>query len=349
VGRKLAVCWIAVVGLGVPGLASASPAGSQVSGTQSRLGRPLASGEVTGRVVYIDGSSFIVRTAGRAKGVVHALTVAANRITRHNYPYVYGGGHSHAGKPSRGMGGTGHKGHRVGYDCSGSVAAVLAAGRLWRPGSGVPSEAGMIKELRARHMIAPGAGKGPVQVTLYDDPGVHIFMNIDGRFFGTSAGGPPGDRAGGPGWLGTSAPDATTSWYKRYHFVSRVLKGSTKSGQNVTFRLTGRPSFAALLARGANVRVSYEETQVGTMMATGVTYAKTKTVTGTVTTLAPDASSFTIQKTGGGSMTLAAGEATDAVRSLLVGASVSVSYARTKAGPVALELTLTAPPPPAAP
>ena len=38
-------------------------------------------------------------------------------------------------------------------------------------------------------MIAPGVGKGPLEVTLWDHPTVHIFMNIDGRFFGTSDGG----------------------------------------------------------------------------------------------------------------------------------------------------------------
>jgi hypothetical protein len=248
--------------------------------------------------------------------------------------------------PSTGIRGPGSNGHRVGYDCSGSVAAVLAAAGLWRPGSGVPSEAGMISELRSRHMIAAGAGKGPVAVTLYDDPGVHIFMNIDGRFFGTSAGGGAGDRAGGPGWLGTYAPDAGTRQYKRWHFLPRLLKGSTKAGHDVTFQVDGAPTFAGVLAIGEKVRVSYQEAQTGTMTATEVAYAHTSTVTGTISSVAPDASSFTMVKTGGASMTIAAGEATGVIESLLVGDPVSVTYAKTKSGPIALNLSITGPPPP---
>ena len=57
-----------------------------------------------------------------------------------------------------------------------------------RLGSGVPNDAGVISYLRQRGEIAPGAGDGPQEVTLYDDPDVHIFMNINGRFFGTSDG-----------------------------------------------------------------------------------------------------------------------------------------------------------------
>ncbi len=318
----------------------------QNSGARGAAARPLARGQVTGKIIYLDSSSFIIRTAGRARSVVNALTEAANRIARHNYPYVYGGGHSHAGTPSIGIRGPGYNGHRVGYDCSGSVAAVLAGAGLWRPGSGVPSEAGMISELRSRHMLARGAGKGPVAVTLYDDPGVHIFMNIDGRFFGTSAGAEAGDRAGGPGWLGTYAPDAGIRAYKSWHFVPRLLKGSTKAGHDVTFQLGGAPSLAAALARGEKVRVSYQEAQTGTMTATAVAFARTATATGTVTSVAPDASSFTIAKRGGASMTIAAGEVPAIVESLIVGDPVSVTYTKTKSGLIALDLGVTGPPPP---
>lgn len=342
-------CSILGVGLGVPALAAASPAVPDTSAAQSASAHSLAHGEVAGTVVYIDGSSFIVRTAGRAKSVVNALTDAANQITRHNYPYVYGGGHSHAGTPSTGIRGPGSNGHRVGYDCSGSVAAVLAGAGLWRPGSGVPSDAGMISELRARHMITRGVARGPVAVTLYDDPGVHIFMNIDGRFFGTSAGGAAGDSAGGAGWLGTYAPDAGTRAYEAWHFLPKRLKGSTKAGHDVSFQLDGAPGVGAALGMGEQVRVSYKETQTGTMTATNVSYAHTATVTGTVTAVAPDASSFTITKTGGGAMMIAAGQTNGVVESLLVGASVSVTYTTTKSGPIALSLSVTGSPPPPPP
>lgn len=344
---KLVLCCCVALVLGTPVLAAASPATTQL-GAASRLpARPLAHGTVRGQVVYMDGSSFIIRTPGRARGVVNALTTAANKITRRDYPYVYGGGHSHAGTPSIGIRGPGYNGHRVGYDCSGSVAAVLAGAGLWHPGSGVPADNGIIAELRSRHLIARGAGRGPVAVTLYDDPGVHIFMNIDGRFFGTSAGANAGDRRGGPGWLGTYAPDATTHQYKRYHFLPRVLRASTRAGHDVTFQIDGAPSFAAVLAPGESVRVSYTETQAGIMLATGVVYSHTATTTGTVTYLAPDASSFTIQTADGQSMSLAAGEAQAVVSSLVVGDSVSVTYLTTRTGPAALAVTVTGSPPPA--
>jgi hypothetical protein len=308
-------------------------------------GRPLARGVVTGRIIYLDGSSFIVRTAGRSTGVVNALTATANEITQRNYPYVYGGGHSHAGTPSTGIKGPGYNGRRVGYDCSGSVAAVLAGGGLWRAGSGVPADSGVISELRGRHLIAKGAGKGPVAVTLYDDPGVHIFMNIDGRFFGTSAGASAGDRAGGAGWLGTYAPDATTHIYKRWHFLPRVLRGSTKAGHDVTFQLGRAPSFAGILAEGETVRVGYSESQAGIMQATSVAPAQTSTATGTVTSVAPDFSSFTVQTPGRATLTVASGEAGNVVSTLVAGDPVSVTYAKTNSGAVALSVTLTGPPP----
>ena len=327
-------------------MASASAATHSLNTAQRLPARPLSHGGVTGQVVYVDGSSLIIRTPGRATGVVNALTAAANKITQRNYPYVYGGGHSHAGTPSIGIKGPGYNGRRVGYDCSGSVAAALAGAGLWPAGSGVPADNGIISELRARHLIARGAGKGPVAVTLYDDPGVHIFMNIDGRFFGTSAGGSAGDPAGGPGWLGSSAPDATASYYKRWHFLSRALRGSTKAGHYVTFQLTGTPSFAAALAPAETVRVSYAESQAGIMVATGVAFAHTSTATGTVTAVAPDASSFTIQTASGPSLTLAAGEAASVVPSLIVGDPVSVTYATTSSGPIALSVTVTGSPPP---
>ena len=90
--------------------------------------------------------------------MVSALTGAANRVTAQDYPYVYGGGHEQVGVASIGIPGPGYNGHRIGYDSSGALAAVLVAGGLWPAGTGVPSEAGMIAQLRAEHRIAPGSG-----------------------------------------------------------------------------------------------------------------------------------------------------------------------------------------------
>ncbi len=342
---KLVFCCSIGLALAAPVVATASSAVPDV-GAASSLSARLSHGTVAGRVVSVDGSYFMIRTPGRATGVVNALTAAANKVTRRDYPYVYGGGHSHAGTPSIGIKGPGYNGHRIGYDCSGSVAAVLAGAGLWRPGSGVPADNGIIAELRARHMIAKGAGKGPVEVSLYDDPGVHIFMNIDGRFFGTSAGASAGDKKGGPGWLGTYAPDATSSQYNRFHFVSRVLRGSTKAGHDVTFQLNGTPTFGPILTSGATLRVTYSETKAGIMTATAVAFAHTSKATGTVTGVAPDYSSFTIQTSSGSSLTLAAGEAAETVSTLQLGDPVSVTYGTTKAGAVAVSVAVTGSPPP---
>jgi hypothetical protein len=63
--------------------------------------------------------------------------------------------------------GPGYNGKRIGYACSGSVAAVLAGAGLWQPGSGVPNDAGVIRQLRQQKLIAPwrwyGPGRGHAQ------------------------------------------------------------------------------------------------------------------------------------------------------------------------------------------
>jgi cell wall-associated NlpC family hydrolase len=85
----------------------------------------------TGTVTAIQSSDFTLQTAGRRTGVINALNEAANAVTEDDYPYVWGGGHAEAGVASKGIKGPGYNGRRVGYDCSGSVAAVLAGAGLW--------------------------------------------------------------------------------------------------------------------------------------------------------------------------------------------------------------------------
>ncbi|MGH2892314.1 MAG: hypothetical protein ACRDPM_03475, partial [Solirubrobacteraceae bacterium] len=147
------------------------------------------SGQAAGTVVYLGWSSFTIRTGGRRMSVVRALTAAANLVAHGDYPYVYGGGHAQAGTASIGIKGPGDNGRRIGFDCSGSVGAVLAGAGLLPAGMPVPNDAGIITELRRAKLIVPGVGRGAGAVTFYDKPNVHIFMSIDGRFFGTSDGG----------------------------------------------------------------------------------------------------------------------------------------------------------------
>lgn len=231
----------------------------------SALARPAASmpaqGVVRGTVVSLDWSELTVQRSGARMSVIGALTHAANLVASGDYPYVWGGGHTFAGTASTGMrGGPGYNGRRIGFDCSGSVAAVLAGAGVWAPGTGVPGDSGVIAQLRREHMIARGAGLGPRAVTLWDDRGVHIFIQIGERFFGTSDGGPtgPANPRGGPAWLDDGAPDTLDHHYRPWHLLSAALRGRVNTGRVITVGLAG-PLADTLggLAVGDRVGVRY--------------------------------------------------------------------------------------------
>jgi hypothetical protein len=226
--------------------------------------------EASGTVIGIARGSFAIEAAAGRMAVVNALTNAANLVTAGDFPYVYGGGHAAAGIASIGIKGPGYNGRRIGFDCSGSVAAVLSGAGVWQPTSGVPNDAGIIAQLLSEHVIARGRGHGPSEVTLYDDPGVHIFMDIDGHFFGTSDGGGGGDPAGGAGWLDDGAPDATSRVYKRYHLLLPVLRQQTTFDRILTFQTGGKASVVHGLEFGSDVNVSYTQTPTGRMTAQGI-------------------------------------------------------------------------------
>ncbi|MCL2418947.1 MAG: hypothetical protein FWD04_06625 [Conexibacteraceae bacterium] len=294
--------------------------------------QPRAPTQVTGTLTSDGAFSFIVQTPGRAVGTLNALSAAANRLTAENLPYVWGGGHGQAGIPSIGSRGPGYNGRRRGYDCSGVVAAVLVGAGLWPVGGSVPNDAGLIQYLLRRGLIARGAGVGPEEVTLYDQPGLHVFMNIDGRFFGTSdgaAGG--GDAKGGPGWLDDGAPDAQSPVFRRYHIVPAALKSRTNAASTLAFQPGPGLEAVAGYPLGARLRVAYATTAAGTMVAESVTLLGETTVSGTVSAIAPDLSSFTVQTASGATLTLpaAAGSAVAAELTdgqIAAGDSVSVSY-----------------------
>jgi hypothetical protein len=309
---------------------------------------PPRSIQVTGKLTSSGAFSFTIQTPGKPVGVLSALSSAATRITSGNYPYVWGGGHGQAGDASVGLKGPGFNGKRRGFDCSGSVAAVLVAGGLWPAGSSVPSDSGVIQELLRRKLIATGAGVGPEEVTLYDRPGVHIFMNIDGRFFGTSDGGRGANAKGGPGWLDDSAWDVSSRAFRRYHFVPTALDATTTAGSTLAFQ--PGPGLDALSAYplGATVRVVYKATNAGTMVAQSVTLVGETTATGTIQTIAPGGSSFTIKTASGRLLTLPAPANSTLATELLggqivAGDTVSVSYIKTPLTVLALTVTATAP------
>lgn len=100
--------------------------------------------------------------------VVHQLVAAANELVRE--PYKWGGGHKFLWDN--------------GFDCSGSVSHVLYRAQLLSQ---------PLTSSAFAHYAWPGPGS---YVTLFVNPGHHVFMQICGLRFDTS-----GTRAGeGPRW-----------------------------------------------------------------------------------------------------------------------------------------------------
>ena len=315
----------AAIGVSVLITLLAAPAGGAARPNKSRA---LARGAVSGVITHLSARSVTLQTPGRRTGLINVLTRAAARITRQSYPYVYGGGHEHAGRASVGIPGSGYNGRRRGFDCSGSVAAVLAAGGLWPAGSGVPNETGMIAQLMSRHLIARGAGRGSLQVTLYEDPGVHIFMNIDGRFFGTSDGGGGGNPRGGAGWLDDGAPDATTPWYKRFHVLPSVLRANRGAGHSVTFQSGAWSTAMTQLRPGEKVRIAYRESRIGSLIATRIGFPGASTVTGTIAAVGAAGRSFTVQRGDGSALRLSLAGNGALLGGIALGGTVHVTYVR---------------------
>ena len=301
--KRLTAILCALVG------ALALPAGAFATQpvTTSTTTQPVQ-GHASGTLIGVARGSFAIEAAAGRMSVVNALTSAANLVTEGDFPYVYGGGHAQAGIASIGIKGPGYNGRRIGFDCSGSVAAVLSGAGVWQPTSGVPNDAGIIAELLQQHLIGRGAGHGATEVTLYDDPGVHIFMNIDGRFFGTSDGGGGGNPnggavsvdsdyymlnvhifmnidgdffgtsdgggganpAGGASWLDDGAPDAWSHVYKKYHLLLPVLQERTTFMRILTFQTGAHPSVTHGLELGSDIHVGYTQAPNGRMTAKGV-------------------------------------------------------------------------------
>ncbi len=269
-GRKRALPLLACCGL----LAAVSA----VCDSQAHASTSPASKSVVGTISAVGDYQFTLKVPGAAHGIVGALTEAASEIGAQDWPYVWGGGHAVAGVPSIGdPGGSGYNGKRKGFDCSGSVAAVLVAGGLWPAGSSVPADNGVIAELKQQGLISRGPASGPGTVTLYDWPGHHIFMNIAGRFWGTSDGGTDANSKGGPGWLTGYPNDVTSGNFKAYHFLAAKLQVRTIAGEALgfTYPQTGTQVLGSFKP-GSAVRVTYQQGRGATMVATAVAKARIK-------------------------------------------------------------------------
>ena len=164
------------------------------------------------------GPQYLAGSAASAAGsgtVIATMISEAASISNEHLPYVWGGGHKSVGKPDGGQSGS----PVPGFDCSGAVAAVLAAGGLWPDNTSVPSDAGVISQLLNQGgVIAPGQGTGRPEVTLFDNPGHHIYMRINGQYWGTWAGG--ADAPGGGGWCPSGFP---MPGFNAYHVLPSVL------------------------------------------------------------------------------------------------------------------------------
>jgi hypothetical protein len=301
-------------------------------------------GTLTGRITYIGVSTLTIQTHGTSIGVITALTRTANGLAAGGWPYVWGGGHSEAGVASIGGRGPGFNGRRRGFDCSGSVAAVLSGAGLWPAGAGVPSDLGVVRELLAEGLIARGPGRAPNAVNLYDDPGAHIFMSIDGRFFGTSDGA-GGNRKGGPTWLDDNAWDSYSHAFKRYHFLPSVLRNHTIYGHSYTFQTFAHPELVYGTELNDTVTVNYLQWPTGSMGIKALAYAGARTITGTVSALT--GSTLTVQTASGQLVTFSTSVVSQLVSGVQIGSGVAVTYARDAAGlfvPHAVQITSTPPP-----
>jgi hypothetical protein len=302
----------------------AASAAAARSGSQHARVAGAAVHLATGAVIDSGPYEVTIQTNGRPMGVINAMTATATRITRQDYSYIWGGGHAEAGVASLGVRGPGYTGRTSGYDCSGSVAAVLAGGGLWPAGGGVPNDAGVISELLAEHIIARGPGTGASEVTLYDDPGVHIFMNIDGRFFGTSDGAGGGSKKGGPGWLDDGAADAFDHVFRQYHILPSVLRDRTSYGHDLTFQTTADPALAAAVELGDRIHVGYSNAAAGRMMLRALSYVGSRTASGVVASLS--AGAIVITPAAGAPLALTVPGTGSLLSAIAPGDTVSITY-----------------------
>jgi hypothetical protein len=146
--------------------------------------------------------------------------------------------------------------------------------------------------------------------------------------FGTSAGGAAGNSKGGPGWIDGSTPDVFSHRYRRYHVLPSVLR-SRISGQSFGFRYGSLLSLVGQFQAGEPISVKYRQTAYGTLVATAVAYPNATTAAGTVTAVAPDGTSITVQVGDSGpSVTLATGALSTLLSGVSLGDAVTVTYSQ---------------------
>ena len=142
----------------------------------------------------------------------------ATKITTDQYPYVWGGGHAHAGTPSTGEPGAGYDGTKVGFDCSGLVGALFAAvGLGLKLGDPIGNNDSLITQLTNAGVLQSGQGDPTLECTVFNIPGQHIYARLCGQYFAAQQPGvPDGFYKNGsvlPGSVAYHVPQATLKEY----------------------------------------------------------------------------------------------------------------------------------------
>jgi hypothetical protein len=168
---------------------------------------PLSEQQAAGVGAGLTGAAASAAGSGTvAAAMIAAAATIANPVSGQFY-FEQGGGHLQAGTPDKGVpGGIHQNGYgQAGYDSTGAVAAVLAAGGLWVGGQSVPSSNHTVDTLLRHGSVVGGSGSGNPEITLYDSTSL-LFMRINGKFWGTSdASGHKPDN-GSVGWISNGVP-----------------------------------------------------------------------------------------------------------------------------------------------
>lgn len=160
------------------------------------------------------------KTGSGQRTRLEVMISRASEISNKNYPYSWGGGHLSAGLPSIGPEHSSGGASVNGFDCSGSVGAILAAGGFIPTGSSLSSSGSFIHEYG--HIGQPGPGPKGKGVTIYANA-THEWMTINGRYFSTGWNPNP---KGGAGWGGEKEsewPSASGS-YESMHLTAKQLE-----------------------------------------------------------------------------------------------------------------------------
>lgn len=177
------------------------------------------------------GKAARFQEGGEVGGQVAMALAEANRINSEHFPYKWGGGHGGFEGP---------------YDCSGAVSAVLHA-------------AGLLPKPMVSGELASYGAAGPGPITIYAN-GVHAFMSIMGRFFGTSLSNPGGGAGWFPAALGrgeAAEGDSGGSFAVRHPtgVLAEALAKQTITGPNGALKSIGQGSVDAVY-KAANKKIS---------------------------------------------------------------------------------------------